>query len=149
MLPGFRSVDERRRIRSSGGADEVLAYPAAGAFDLPAHAHDPRAVWILKINREVIVDVAVLRLGAMLTSAHPGRFHRMPGHDPVGDIDVVHVLLDDVIAGEPREVQPVANLPFRFGPFGALLAAPQPSLVPEHLAADDLSNAAVMDAFDR
>ena len=59
---------------------------------------------------------------------------RVRAHDPVRDVDVVHVLLDDVVAGEPGEVQPVAELPLHVATMAAS-AAPEAALVPEHLAA--------------
>ena len=71
-----------------------------------------RAVRILEVHGEMIVDVPEPRFGAALPAADPRRLDRMRAQDPVGDVDVVHVLLDDVIAREPGEVQPVADLPF-------------------------------------
>ena len=60
----------------------------------------------------------------------------MRAEHPVRDVDVVDVLLDDVIAGEPGEVEPVADLPLRVGPLGLARARPEAALVPEDLAAD-------------
>ena len=115
----------------------------ARAGDLPAHARHARAVGVLVVNREVIVDVAEPRLlDSRLPSAHADRAHRMALEHPVGDVEVVDVLLDDVIAGEPGEVQPVANLPLAVAPARFLDVAPEGALVPEHLAAHDLANRA-------
>ena len=49
--------------------------------------------------------------GADLPAAHADRAHRVPVDRPVDDVDVVDVLLDDVVARQPGEVQPVADLP--------------------------------------
>ena len=81
------------------------------ARDLAAHAGDARAARVLVVDGEVIVDVAELRVGPPLPPAHADRLHRMRAQHPVGDVDVVDVLLDDVVAREPGEVQPVADLP--------------------------------------
>ena len=41
--------------------------------------------------------------------------------EPVDDVEVVDVLLDDVIAAEPGEVVPVAHLVFHFGQLATVL----------------------------
>ena len=67
---------------------------------------------------------------------------------PVGDVDVVHVLFDDVIAGEPGEVQPVANLPFSVRPRRLTRVVPETTLVPEHLTAHHVADRPVVNALD-
>ncbi len=52
---------------------------------------------------------------ADLAPAHALRADRMRPLDPVADINVMAVLLDNVIAGKPGEIIPVANLVMHFG----------------------------------
>jgi hypothetical protein len=97
----------------------------------------------------VIEDVAPFRTGADLSSAHPVREHRMRAHRPVDDVDVVHVLFDDVIAGEPGEVEPVAQLPLDVAPLGLTILLPEKSLVPCTSRRDDLADRPVLDPLER
>ena len=63
------------------------------------------AVRVLVVDREVVEDVAVLGSGADLPAAHAdGASTGCVPQRPVDDVEVVDVLLDDVVAGEPGEV---------------------------------------------
>ena len=50
--------------------------------------------------------------------------------DPVSDVEIVNVLLDDVIAAQPSEVVPVAHLVFHFGLARACAGEPRACPVP-------------------
>jgi hypothetical protein len=57
------------------------------------------------------------------------------------------VLLDDVIAAQPGEVEPVSHLPFEVSPFSLTVFLPQPALIPvaagrDYLAYETIVNAA-------
>ena len=56
------------------------------------------AVRILIIDREVIVDVAIHRVGPHLAAAQTDRAQGMRAGGPIDHIQIVDVLLDDVIA---------------------------------------------------
>ncbi len=58
------------------------------------------------------------------------------------------MLLDDVVAGEPGEVQPVANLPLGVRPRLLTGVVPQAALIPEHLSAQDLADRAIVNSLD-
>jgi hypothetical protein len=60
----------------------------------------------------------------------------------------VDVLLDIVIAGEPGEVVPVADLPLGVGPLGLAVDDPDLAAVPVALGVDDIADGAVVDAAD-
>src|SRR5215471_1064286 len=136
-----------RCLALSHGSDKCLGYVLLGVINLPAHAHQMHAVFILVIDREVVVDVTVLRSGARLTPAHPDSARGVALLRPVDDVYVVHMLLDDVIARKPGEVEPVAHLVFEVGPTFLTILLPQPALVPVAARSDDLANVAVMDAL--
>ena len=85
-----------------------------------------------------------------LPAAGADGLDRVRVHHPVRDVDVVDVLLDDVIAGEPGEIQPVANLPLDVcSRPGCRVVAPEAALVPIHLSAQDFADRAVVDPLDR
>ncbi|MCK7518839.1 MAG: hypothetical protein MZV64_14475 [Ignavibacteriales bacterium] len=56
------------------------------------------------------------------------------------------MLFDDVVAGRPGEVEPVAALPLHLAHLGRLLDDPQVALVPVALAADDLADRPLVEA---
>ena len=135
--------------------DHPLRHVVAAAGDLPAHAHDPRAVGVLIFDGEVIEDIAVLGLGPDLTASHSGAFDGMGTDGPVDDIQVVDVLLDDMVARQPGVEQPVTDLPLHVRPFLCLVAHPvchsrlnpESAHVPVALSGDDVSDIAVVDTF--
>ena len=61
----------------------------------------------------------------------------------------MHVLFDDVIAREPGEVQPVAQLPLDVAPRRLAILLPESALVPRAARGEDLSDPAVLDALQR
>ena len=69
--------------------------------------------------------------------------------DPVHDVEIVDVLLDDVIAGEPGEVVPVADLPLDVAPPRLAVDDPDFAAVPVGFGVRDVADCAVVDALDR
>ena len=59
------------------------------------------------------------------------------------------VLFDYVIAPQPGEVIPIAELPFHVAPAGFALDDPDLAAIPIRAAIDDLADGAVLDALDR
>ena len=121
---------------------------SAAALGLAAHARHAHAVRDTRTPR---------RSGRRCCrTAAPRRTWRPPmpmtffgqrAHRPVDDVDVVDVLLDDVVAREPGEVEPVAALPLHLAHAGRALLHPQVALVPVALRRDDLADLAVLDAL--
>ena len=77
-------------------------------------------------HAEVVVDVAVLRVGAHLAAAHRGGVGRRAVL--LGPEDLVHRmdrLLDQVVAAEGRVVVPVAELILHVGPLRLALLVPE------------------------
>src|SRR5690606_24372698 len=149
VLPGLRALDRVVGIGAPAGALERLAHLARGAGLLAAHRHHAAAIGVLELHGEVIEDVPVERIGARLAPSHGERADGMATHHPVGDVNIVDVLLDDVIARGPGVVEPVAQLEFGVGPLGEARIAPEPALVPIHLPGDDIADRAVVNPADR
>ena len=59
------------------------------------------------------------------------------------------MLLDDVVARQPGEVEPVAHLPLEVAPARLARLVPERALVPVGARGDDLADAAVLDALHR
>ena len=97
----------------------------------------------------MVEDVAVFRRGARLTTAHAHGADGMIADGPVGHVEVVDVLFDDVVAGEPGEVEPVTDLPFGVGHAVGPGFVPESPLVPVDPSRDDLAKRAVVDLFHR
>src|SRR5690349_9652271 len=116
VFEGFFAFDPGGGIAGAFGADDAFADTRFGAVDLAAHAHHSRAVRIFVLNGEVVVYVTIGGIGADLAAAHAVGADGVGVHGPVDDVDVMDMLFDDVIAGEPGEIEPVAQLPFHVGP---------------------------------
>ena len=117
--------------------------------DLAALAEHRDAVRVFELDGEVVEDVAVAFAGAGLPAAEAGDgFDRVRAEDPIHDVEVVDVLLDDVVAGEPGEVVPVADLPLDVAPAGLAVDDPDLAAVPVGLGVDDVADRAVVDALD-
>src|SRR5436305_274109 len=82
-------------------------------------------------------------------SAHAVDFHRVGFHHPVHDVDAVDVLFDDVIAGEPGVVEPVANLVFQVRPLRLARLVPEVSDVVVAVPRDDVADHALVNLLDR
>ena len=67
----------------------------------------------------MVEDVAVAGIGSDLAPAHAHRAVGIPSvHDPSADVEVVDMLFDVEVAGEPMEVVPVSHLILHFGLVG-------------------------------
>ena len=122
-------------VPGDGLGDVVLA-----VLDLAAHAHDMDVVGELVVDREVIVALAAFGFVDHLAAAHAHGSNGMGADGPAGDVKVVHVLLDDVVAAEPDEMVPVAKLVLGVAPVRLPLVGPDRPLVPVDAARGDVSD---------
>ena len=130
-------------LRAAEGFRNVVL--AAG--NLPAITRHVDAVRVLVVDREVVVDVAVDRIGAHLAAAQADRARGMSAERPIDRVQVVHVLLDDVIATQPGEVIPVAQLPLHVAPTRLLRVHPDGTLVPVAAGGGNFADGPVVDAL--
>ena len=109
------------------------------------HLH---AIGIGELDRMMVKNLAVLFADANLPSARATGFDRRPLHDPIADVQVMDMLFDDMIAAEPREVVPVADLMLhlRFARFTRL--DPDASGVEVGTQELNFTDRAVMDSVD-
>src|SRR5206468_1135175 len=105
------------KIAGAFSPDRELGYVLLAAVDLPAKTHDMHAARVFIIDREMIEDVAVFRSRPNLPAAHANGGYGVLADHPVHDVQVMHVLFANMVAGEPSEVKPVADLPFHIAPF--------------------------------
>src|SRR5215204_5979537 len=103
----------------------------------------------------MVEDFAVVGALADFATAHAMGADRVTVFDPVGDVHIMNVLLDDVIAAKPNEVVPVAHLVFHFGGgapelFLDVLAGfePRSGAVPIDAHRGDVANRAVMQSLN-
>src|SRR4051812_12878871 len=119
------------------------------AGDLAALAEHPGAVGIRKFDRVVIENVAVLFAGADLAAAHALCFNRMAVFDPVADVKIMNMLFADVIAAEPSEEVPVADLVLELGEAAAIeWLLCRVAAVPVAAKSDEVADFAVVDPLD-
>src|SRR5256884_9045426 len=79
---------------------EALGNVVGAIRHLPAEAGHVVVVGVLVIHGEVIVDVAVDRISADLSAAVARGFDGVRAKSPIRDVEVVHMLFDDVVAAE-------------------------------------------------
>ena len=122
---GFSPVISPRLERDALGADDALLDAVGAALGLAAHAGRADAVRGTRTRRRSGRRCCRTR-GAVRTCRPPmpTTFFGMAPDRPVDHVEVVHVLLDDVVAGEPGEVEPVAALPLHVGHAGLCAASP-------------------------
>ena len=111
------------------GAVDGLRHVVPGAGLLPRLAEVPHAVFVLELDRVMVPDVAVAGAVPHFAAAHAAGAHGMRVQDPVGDVDLVRRLFDHVIAAQPEEHAPVANLVLQFAhPLRLAAAGPAAAL---------------------
>src|SRR5436309_3230513 len=104
----------------------------------------------------MIKNFSVIETFARFATAVSARANRMTFFNPVNDVEIMNVLLDDVIAANPGEVIPIAHLIFHFGELASVLffqigARMDPGSVAIPISAhrNDVANFAVVNAFER
>src|SRR5688572_11388411 len=97
----------------------------------------------------VVVDVAVFGSGADLAPTNTIRAHRVfVFHDPGTEIEHVNVLFDIEVAGEPREVIPIAHVIFHVGPFRLAWLYPDRAAKVIRLKRPNMAERPFMDALN-
>ena len=101
----------------AAGAVKEIGHFGRGVVPLAADAETLGPAGELISDGVVIVNVAALRAGAHLPASHA---HGADGvlvlQGPRHLVEAVDVLLDVVVAAQPREVVPVADLPLHLRP---------------------------------
>src|SRR5688572_16278907 len=124
IRPGDRTIHVEDLIGTVAGAlcaNDEFRNVVLAAIDLPGHAVLVHPVGKLEVYAEKIILVARY---AAKTASHPNGFYRMAFGEPVNYIKIMHVLLDDVVAGEPGPVDPISDHPFHVRPFWIALLVP-------------------------
>jgi len=109
------------------GAEHEVGHVVLAVGLLAALAEHFDAAGIFKDHRMMIKNVC-RRLGRFRTCRPPtpvALTRILILHGPGHFVETMHVLLDDVIARKPGEVEPVAELPFHVAPVGFSRLAPQ------------------------
>ena len=97
----------------------------------------------------VVVDLSVFGRVANFSPAHsPGFYGVLLSHNPVGDVEIVNVLLDIVITGKPGEVVPIPNLVFEFALAFHARFSGAGRAVPQRTDRADFSDSSILDALD-
>src|SRR5690606_4737575 len=123
------------------GELEDLPYPGHGIGLMPALACDHRPGWIGVFHKMVVVDLPVVQSSANGPAPHSlGGYGILPD-EPVGHVDIVDMLFQDMVPTDPIEIIPIAHLVFQFTLLRGARPHPYPVTVPVHLAGNDLAQA--------
>src|SRR5690606_35757773 len=132
---------------ASLGELEDLPHPGHGIGLVPALARDDRSAGVGVLHKVVVVDLPMVRAVAHGPAPHSlGGFGIFP-KEPVGHIDVVDVLLQDMVPTDPVKIIPIAHLVFQFALLWGPWYYPDPSPVPVDLAGYDLAQAPALYKF--
>src|SRR6202044_1479080 len=150
-LVAFVVVDDvLHHIDAPLRAEDVVVHVDRAVVLLAAAAERLHAVGIFIDHSHVVEDVPVFWLGAGLPAARAAaRDGILVPHRPGRLVEAVDVLFDVEIARQPREVEPVANLPFHVGPAGLPRVVPQAVRVVAGLHGDDVADRALVDLGKR
>src|SRR5690348_895209 len=97
----------------------------------------------------MVEDMPKFGLDSHLASADAeGLDRRFVLQHPGGLIEDMDLLLDDVIAREPGEVEPVAQLPLHVAPLALARIVPEGAAVVVGVDGDDLADGAVVNSRD-
>ena len=122
--------------------------------DLLSHQFCCRHIIVAKVSSgyrrrsRVVVDVPELRRGPHLPAASAGRLTGARS-TPSSSRRCCGVLFDDVVAGEPGEVQPVAHLVLQIAQARLAVALPQLALIVVAARRGDARRSPRVDALDR
>ena len=83
--------------------DEVVTDPVVAADDLAAHRVNVQAVAVVVVDAEEIVHIAG---GPSASASEADDTDGRAAAEPVGHVDIVDVLFDEVVAGESDPVLP-------------------------------------------
>src|SRR5262249_29049970 len=117
IAPGGRATDRiAEDIGRALGAEQVVLGLSGRIDPVAALMIAANVVRVLVHQGEMVPDVAVLGIGAGLAAADaPAANRQFVAHDPAHGVKPVDGLLDDVVAGKPAVVVPVAHLVLHVG----------------------------------
>src|SRR5262249_19877921 len=95
------------------GADDIIRHLLVGAVLLAAVSETITAFGKIKPHGGVVEMVAVFWLPPRLSASGAAGAERiLVLHRPCHLVETMDMLLDNVVAGEPGEVEPITHLPF-------------------------------------
>lgn len=141
---GF-AADPVLAVGASFGSNRDLVDAAESAGNLFA-----QALHVGSIGELVIDGVMIPYIAARLpsASAKSRSFYRIFAFDPAANIEIMHVLLDDVVAGKPQIVIPIAYLELDFRHALSARAKPDRAAAPVDVQGADVADGAVVQALD-
>ncbi len=117
--------------------------------DLTADTEHARTVFIFKLHGEMIEDLTVFLGIAYLTATYAMSTHGIGALDPIPHVNVMTMLLNNVISGQPCEIIPITNLvlDFRFTRFTRQSGTR--TTAPVNAQGKDIADGTIMNAFYR
>src|SRR5690606_654924 len=103
---------------------------------------------VSKFNSEVIIYFTVIFTGTVGSTSCPLNRNRILSFYPIGNIDIMHVLLDNMIATKPVEIKPISHLVFHFRLFWFARANPNAPTIPINLSGNDIANGTILYALN-
>src|SRR6056297_252586 len=100
-----------------------------------------------KLHEMMIKNLAVVFARTNFTPAHALCCFRIFADKPVGNVNIMNVLLQDMVAAEPVKVVPVSHLILHLCHIGLALAYPHSCAVPVNRPTCNVSHFTVLNAL--
>ena len=144
-------------VATALGAHGIFIHAAPALGDLPALAEHAHAAVVFILHGMVVEDFAGVGTLLVGAPAHAPRADGVTAQHPVGHVEVVDVLLDDVVAAKPVEHVPILHLVLHLGrgttPLLLQISAPglgaHRTAIPINAHVEDVANRAIMEPADR
>src|SRR5690606_31973142 len=147
MGPDF-SLVTGIQINTAFGSHKGFINPVVGIGIVTAFTVNNGAVVIGKTDAVVVKYLTMVLAGPYHTAPGSFGFYGVRPLHPVGHVNIVYMLFDDMVSAQPVKVIPVSHLVFHFRLTGFPGPDPDPTGIPEYLSAQHFTYGPVIYTVD-
>src|SRR5690606_3849490 len=127
---------------------KALIYTIRHALKMSTLTIYDRTIVIRKLNGEVIIDFAIILTRTVSPTTRTLNRNRIFSFHPIGNIDIMHMLFDDMVTTKPVEIKPISHLVFHLSLLRFTWANPYPPAVPINLSGNYIADSTILYALD-
>src|SRR5690606_16718474 len=147
MGPDF-SLVTGIQINTAFGSHKGFINPVVGIGIVTAFTVNNGAVVIGKTDAVVVKYLTMVLAGPYHTAPGSFGFYGVRPLHPVGHVNVVYMLFDDMVSAQPVKVIPVSHLVFHLSLTALPWSHPHAAGIPVHLSAKHVANGPVIYPVD-
>src|SRR5690606_33119431 len=129
------------------GALESLGYPTHGFWHMATLTSDNCTARIGIFHKVMVEDLTVIFPRPYLSPSHSLGRDWIFSNKPVGNVDIVDVLFQDMVPAQPIKIIPITHLVLQFGLPWLSFPYPDSPTVPIYLSGNNFSDLIVLDVF--